>query len=48
MCTYKKGGGVAILLNKKIKYLSQEDLILTENKNLESVFNEIISKNQKI
>ena len=44
---YKKGGGVAILVNMKIKYLTQEDLILTENKNYESVIIEIISKNPK-
>ena len=45
-CIYKKGGGVTILVHKKIKYLTQEDLILTEN-NFELVFIEIISNNQK-
>ena len=44
---YKKGGGIAILVNRKIKYLTQEDLILTENRNFESVFIEIIFKIQK-
>ena len=34
---HKKGGGVAILVNNKIKHQIREDLTISENKNFESV-----------
>ena len=45
-CKHKKGGGVAILVNDKIKYQIREDIILKDNKNLESVFIEMTCKNK--
>ena len=46
-CKHKNGGGFAILVADEIKYQIWVDLILSNNKNFELIFIEIICKNQK-
>ena len=44
---HKKGGGIAILVNDKIKHQIRKDLTISENKNFESVFIEMTCKKKK-
>ena len=41
---HKKGGGIAISINDKIKHHIKKDLTISENKNFESVFIEMTCK----